>query len=669
MPLLSPGNTLGRYTILGKMATGGMSEVYLARHGGPSGFSKVLVLKIILPQLADDPQFVQMFHNEAKLAGLLNHSNIVQIFDFGLEGGVHFMALEYIDGRNLTRILRTLATVELSLPPSVALRVVSDAAGALEYAHGLADGAGRPLQIVHRDVSLENILVTYTGQVKIVDFGIAKARTLESYTGHGTLKGKYSYMAPETITGLSVDHRIDIYALGVVLYRLLLGQMPFVADNHAQLLNRIVNEPPPPPRQLVRDLSPELERVLLRVLEKDRNRRYQRAAELQADLERYLQDHGTVVTPYHLQQFMSEVFPPGSDEDRETFQQLAGTSTPFTPSQPGRSPLGLQPPPPLPRGAGTNPTWVRGRPPSAERESRSPALPGPAPEPVTAEDDGGAYQDAAETEIYTGPRLSQSLSSASAALETLRASRGAPTEAESPGGSPDLARALGPEPAAWAVDPPRTWVRMAVMLVSGVSILGLAGGLYLLFDPAVPPAPPPADVGPRADGDSVLADLARRPPDRGALSKDAASTRDGRPVTRPKGFLSVRAPAPAEVLINGRPVGGVPLSRAEVRPGSYTLQVRSATMGYAITRAIDLQPGGHLDVRLTPRKGTLRILVRPWATVVLDGKPLGTTPLAPASLYEGPHRLELTNDKLRARKVVQIQVRPGREEVVKVRLE
>ncbi|MFZ5786221.1 MAG: serine/threonine protein kinase, partial [Acidobacteriota bacterium] len=340
MPLLTPGTNVGRYTILGKLATGGMSEVYLARQAGPSGFLKIVVLKVILPQLAEDAQFVQMFQNEAKLAALINHPNVVQIFDFGVEEGVHFMAMEYIDGRNLNRILRALAGSSQRMPVPVAVRITADACGALEFAHSLRDPSGQPLQIIHRDVSLENILVTYTGQVKLVDFGIAKARTVESYTTQGTLKGKYNYMAPETIEGLPLDHRIDIYAMGVVLYRLLLGQMPYSGDNHAQLLNRIMTRPPTPPRQLDPTLPTALEEIMLRAVAKNREERHQHAGELQADLEGFLHQSGSAVMPFHLAQFMGSAFPPGSDEDRATYQQLAGTGTPhagWTPTPGGRT--------------------------------------------------------------------------------------------------------------------------------------------------------------------------------------------------------------------------------------------------------------------------------------------------------------------------------------------
>jgi serine/threonine protein kinase len=213
---------VGGYTILANLARGGMAEVYLARHSRSSAFSKVVVLKVILPHLAEVPEFIKMFENEANLAALLNHPNIVQVFDFGEESGVTFMAMEYIDGPSLTRILRATHSSQSRVPVPIAARIVRDTCAALHYAHGLTDPKGSPLHIIHRDVSLDNILLSYSGQVKIVDFGIAKARHLESFTQAGVLRGKYSYMAPEMILSRDLDHRIDVYATGVVLFRLLL---------------------------------------------------------------------------------------------------------------------------------------------------------------------------------------------------------------------------------------------------------------------------------------------------------------------------------------------------------------------------------------------------------------------------------------------------------------
>jgi serine/threonine protein kinase len=286
MALLRRGATVGqRYVIVEKLATGGMAEVYLADQRGPSGFSKHVVLKVILPQLAADRSFVAMFLNEAKLAALLDHPGIVQVFDFGVDGELHYIAMEHVDGVNLRQVIGELARHRRRMPRPLALHVAARACRALHHAHTLTGAGGRPLQIVHRDVSLENILVAYTGQLKLADFGIAKARTMESYTRTGALKGKFEYMPPEVIEGKAPDHRMDIYAMGVVLYLLLLGRAPFVGENEIQLLDSILLEPPPSPRELDPALPPRLERILLRSLAKQASERFSSALELATALE------------------------------------------------------------------------------------------------------------------------------------------------------------------------------------------------------------------------------------------------------------------------------------------------------------------------------------------------------------------------------------------------
>jgi serine/threonine-protein kinase len=786
MPLLASGTIVGRYTILGKLATGGMSEVFLARQAGPSGFLKIVVLKVILPQLAEDAQFVQMFQNEAKLAALINHPNVVQIFDFGVEGGVHFMAMEYIDGRNLNRILRALAGTSQRIPVPVAMRITADACGALEFAHSLRDPGGQQLQIIHRDVSLENILVTYTGQVKLVDFGIAKARTVESYTTQGTLKGKYNYMAPETIDGLPLDHRIDIYAMGVVLYRLLLGQMPFSGDNHAQLLNRIMTRPPAAPRQLDPTLPSELERILLRSVEKDREQRYLHAGEMQAELEAYLHQTGSAVMPFHLGQFMASAFPPGSDEDRATFQQLAGAATPhagWTPTPAGRTgpttPVGrtgpaaparsgpvsrvltvparpgaparsgirdLKPspiPPPLeptlPPPEPHDPRMPTGHDPQVAQRppARPPArLPGEGLLPTgsvqsqaptqpwqqrqteigTLEPEGLETQiyatisdEIRQTQEYQGP-TSELVAPAAPLIPPLPPPTApiladdslAPLHRETrrdPVGVDTQKQPAIPEPAGTIeeLDLPHqtSMVRVVVIVASALVVLAAASGIYYLLSRPEQPSvrlDAASATSPRVD----LAASAARPADAATAVRspdlgrpapaDASARRDpkpdratpakrrdrGVPVQPPqpaRGLLSIEAPGPAEVQVDGRRVGTVPLSKLALAVGTRRLQVRSAGLGYTIQRAITIERGGHLELRLTPKRGQLRVLVRPWAVVTLDGKKLGTTPLPPIPVYEGPHTLDLENSTLKVQKRIRITIRAGKEETVKARLE
>src|SRR5262249_47010687 len=226
---------LGKYQLLRKLATGGMAEVFLAKTDGPMGFEKLLVIKRILPHLAEDPQFVEMFLGEAKLAAQLNHPNLVQIFDFGRAEGSYFIAMEYIDGPNLRTLQVRARDLRRMVPFPIAARIVSWAAEGLAYAHDFQDLAtGQPLHLVHRDVSPDNILVGRSGTVKLVDFGIAKATGQSHQTQAGTVKGKVAYMAPEQLRGEPLDRRVDLYPLRIGPSELCTGRMPFEGGTGAR---------------------------------------------------------------------------------------------------------------------------------------------------------------------------------------------------------------------------------------------------------------------------------------------------------------------------------------------------------------------------------------------------------------------------------------------------
>src|SRR5438552_5671450 len=221
---------IGKYKLLRLIASGGMAEVYLARQAGAAGFEKLVCLKRILPHLARDRQFVEMFLNEARLAARLDHPNIVSIYDLGEANGNYFIAMEFIDGPSLRAVHKLSAERNELLPIPEICKIISMAAGGLQYAHDLADDKGEPLHLVHRDISPDNLLVHRNGSAKVVDFGIAKAANSSSQTRTGTLKGKVAYMPPEQLRGEQLDRRTDVFALGVVLYELLTGKRPWDAN-------------------------------------------------------------------------------------------------------------------------------------------------------------------------------------------------------------------------------------------------------------------------------------------------------------------------------------------------------------------------------------------------------------------------------------------------------
>src|SRR5229473_2279807 len=248
-----------------------MAEVFLAKAAGPMGFEKTLVLKRILPDLAGDPVFVRMFLAEAKLAASLNHPNIAQIFDFGQEQGAYFIAMEYVDGPNLRSLSRRSAERSISIPVSLCAKIISSACEALAYAHEFIDpGTATHLSVIHRDVSPENILLSRTGAVKMVDFGIAKAGGRTQPTEAGILRGKISYMPPEQIQGKEIDHRADIFALGVVFYELITGSKPFDARSDVTIVQAILYEQMIPAVARRPDIPEPIARMLQRALSRRR---------------------------------------------------------------------------------------------------------------------------------------------------------------------------------------------------------------------------------------------------------------------------------------------------------------------------------------------------------------------------------------------------------------
>jgi serine/threonine-protein kinase len=280
--------TLGRYTLEARIAQGGMAAVFLGRMAGPGGFSKKVVVKRILPEHAANPTFVEMFLSEARLAALLNHPNVVQVYDFGQDQGQYYLAMELIDGVSVRALQYHYRRRNEWFPPRLAAFIMSQACAGLAYAHALKDDAGRPLNLVHRDVSPDNLLVSRAGVVKLVDFGVARVASATVQTTAGIVKGKLAYMAPEQVSAQEIDHRVDLYAAGVALFELIAGRRPFVAANDLELAMTIVERPAPALRELAPEASVELEAICARALEKHREQRFPDARALQGALDDFL---------------------------------------------------------------------------------------------------------------------------------------------------------------------------------------------------------------------------------------------------------------------------------------------------------------------------------------------------------------------------------------------
>ena len=285
-----------------------MAELFLARTHGPSGFEKVVALKKILPKYTTKPKYISLFCDEARLAASLNHANIVQVYDIGLDSGNYFFAMEYLHGQDLRTVLhRTWAEGE-KMPIRFAVQIATQVAAALHYAHEMRRPDGSLVDIVHRDVSPSNIIVTYDGAVKLLDFGVAKAATRTVKTRTGTLKGKISYMSPEQAKGAPVDRRSDIFSLGIVLWEMITTTRLFRGENDLATLQLIINVPPKRPSEVRPDCPPELERIVLKALSQDVTQRYQTADELVHDLESFSRDNDLGPSPTALAAYVSALF-------------------------------------------------------------------------------------------------------------------------------------------------------------------------------------------------------------------------------------------------------------------------------------------------------------------------------------------------------------------------
>ncbi|HEY1556870.1 MAG TPA: protein kinase [Kofleriaceae bacterium] len=297
----------GPYRLVRQIAVGGMAEIHLAKTKGIAGFEKYVALKMIHPNFAEDEQFIQMLVDEAKIAVQLNHGNIAQTFDLGRVGDTYYITMEFVDGADMYKLLRRASEMDIELPLDVCAFVGKEMASALDHAHRKKDHGGKSLGIVHRDVSPQNVLVSYAGEVKLVDFGIAKATMKAKQTAAGVIKGKYYYMSPEQAWGDAIDYRSDIFSAGIVLYEMIVGQMLYLEEDLHRLLDMVRKADIAPPSTLRRGVPPQLEKIVMRALQKNAADRYQSASDLASDLERFLHAYSPVFTAAKVAQLIKRV--------------------------------------------------------------------------------------------------------------------------------------------------------------------------------------------------------------------------------------------------------------------------------------------------------------------------------------------------------------------------
>ena len=366
-PARSAPERIGRYQLCFELASGGMASVYLARAEGAPGFQKLVALKRIHPHLAHEKEYVEMFLDEARIAARITHANVCSVFDFGETDGEYFIAMEYLVGEPLSRVhRRVVANADQRSSPLLAARmarVIAQACEGLHAAHELRDADGESLHVVHRDVSAENLFVTYDGATQVVDFGIAHARQRVHHTEAGQVKGTFPYMAPEQMTAAVVDRRVDVWALGAVLWELLTLRRLFLRDTDVNTMYAVLSGEIRPPSDYRSEIPAELDEIVLKALQRSPDERWQNAREMGQALRRFLANQEELVGPAEIAEWMEELFPNGESRKRQ-LMEIARTNDASIASDPPDRPRdesgrrGMQvpptagrrlpPPPPLP---------------------------------------------------------------------------------------------------------------------------------------------------------------------------------------------------------------------------------------------------------------------------------------------------------------------------------
>ncbi len=392
----------GKYYLLERINTGGMAEVFRAKAYGVEGFERLVAVKRILSNIAEDKEFIKMFIDEAKIAVQLNHANIAQIFDLGVVDNSYYIALEHIHGRDLRNIFDRCRTLGEPMPIAQACFIVMKMCEGLDYAHNKRDQSGRELNLVHRDVSPQNILVSFEGEVKVIDFGIAKAAGKGAKTQAGILKGKFGYMSPEQVRGLPIDRRSDIFSCGIVLYELLTGERLFVGESDFSTLEKVRNVEILPPSTYNRKIPDELERIVLKALAKDVDERYANAIDLHDELQAFVYTAGEFYSRKDLAAWTKRVFTKEIDEETAKLESYRQLKAPTDPPKP--------PPTKPPPSGNLRKTAAMGSvpppPPSVRTSQQVPVQAGAAPSgrgQGPGGDDLSWDDDELETQIYDNP--------------------------------------------------------------------------------------------------------------------------------------------------------------------------------------------------------------------------------------------------------------------------
>lgn len=571
-PLL--GRKLGRHRLERRLAQGGMATVYLAKQEGPGGFDRAVAIKVVHAHLAREQRFSTMFLDEAQLTGKLHHPNICGVIEFGEQDGLLYLVMEYLHGETLSAVVRRGWRDGGALPPPLVARIVCDAARGLHAAHELRDEQGQPLELVHRDVSPQNVMVLYDGHTKLTDFGIARARGRLTHTATGEVKGKISFMSPEQLQSGLVDRRTDVWALGVVTWEALTGRRLFRGDNEGATALNVVNAAIPPPSSVVSDIPPALDRVVTRALSRDLSTRTSSAAELADELEAYLYGRGRPLGATEVAAWMDAHFAERQRARRAAFEAPREPAAALSPS-------------------GTSL-------PLAELKTQvleDLEVEAPVPEPPT-EEQSAVRTTGITPERRAGRRRRASawlggvfglMAVASLALILSWTDAGEPapsTTLPSTAGPQAVTHAAVPRPGPPSAEAPANTTsdtpadddptaqpnpRPSTEADTGPSNAQPTSG-----QPASPPPPTDARATAERSNPQIGRPASPRPTGARTSPRPAPATASP-PTTAPPGQLNLLAIPQAEVFLRGRSLGRTPLVSRELPAGRHTLELREVS--------------------------------------------------------------------------------------------
>jgi serine/threonine protein kinase len=675
----------GKYYLLDRINVGGMAEVFRAKAYGVEGFERLLAVKRILPNIAEDKEFISMFIDEAKIAVQLQHANICQIFDLGKVDDAYFIALEFVAGKDLRalydRCKQRPEGGNVTMPVAQACFIIMKVCEGLDYAHNKKDQSNHELHLVHRDVSPQNVIISYEGEVKLIDFGIAKSVGKASKTQAGILKGKFGYMSPEQVRGLPLDRRSDVFSVGIVLYELLTGERLFVGETDFSTLEKVRNVEILPPSTYNRKIPDELERIVLKALAKDVDDRYQNAIDLHDDLQAFMYTAGEFYSRKDLSAWMKKTWVKEMTEESQRLEQYPTMPPPSAsvnltttspqlpsarqsgprPSVPPPPPASMEvvtsappPPPPMTARAGNN----------GRASGKVAALAAPAAAAAVVESDLSWDEEELETHVYDSPK--DASDAVVSEMDEISGLHEIDSEAELGDGKNGALDHIELSSDGAPVPSKKTPAAVPQVQIAPVPVAPMNGATKHEFELPPPPAPAPITGG-GLFGDAGPTDI--RP----------GLTAVGRPPSRPQknnrvlvwvaaasGLLAVAVVTivlfslnrtgmvqittdPSDgvrILVDNKPVHLDEAGRLKLEPGSYPLQVERE--GYVQWRdRIDIKSGETLKrrVELEPlaRSGFTLLSEPVGASASLDGKDLGgRTPFKVEGLLPGKHLLEVS---------------------------